>query len=215
MSAIFGKLSFAGKIDTDTAEKMKKGYSDCKIDRYSVLTKDNILMGCAEQFLIEGSEREQFPYEDDNYIFVSNGMIDDKDAVAKELGLEESSPDGLVLFTAIKKWKLEFGEHLYGAFSACLYDKGANKLYLYTDHVGSRCVYYRKTEDAFFFSTLIKPILNVSDEKIGFCEQWLAYWGLNGSPSMYVVPELSPFEGIYQLEPHRVLVIDAASGATV
>ena len=52
---------------------------------------------------LEGAESEQFPYEDDRYIFVSDGMVDDKEAVARELGLDESAPDGLVLFSAVKK----------------------------------------------------------------------------------------------------------------
>lgn len=209
MSAIYGKLSFSGTIGADTADRMKSGYADCKIDRYSAITSDNVLMGCAEQFLIDGSEGERFPYEDERYLFVSDGMMDDKEALAKELGLDESAPDGLVLFTAIKKWKFEFGEHLYGAFSACLYDKKEKKMFLFTDHVGSRCVYYRKTEDAFFFSTLVTPIINATDDKIELSEKWISYWGLNCSPSMYILPDLSPFEGIYQLEPHRVLVVDA------
>ena len=213
MSAIYGKISFSGNIDSNTADKMKAGYSDCKIDRYSSVIRDNVFMGCAEQFLIEGSEREQFPYEDDRYIFVSDGMIDDKEAVAKELGLDESAPDGLVLFTAVKKWKFDFAEHLYGAFSACLYDKAEKKLYLFTDHVGTRCVYYYKTKDAFFFSTMVTPIRNAADEEIPISEQWISYWGINCSSSMYIVPDLSPFEGVYQLEPHRVLVVDEAKAS--
>lgn len=208
MSAIYGKLSFSGTIGADTAERMKSGYADCRIDRYSAVTSDNVLMGCAEQFLIEGSEDERFPYEDERYLFVSDGMVDDKENLAKELGLDEGAPDGLVLFTAIKKWMFEFGEHLYGAFSACLYDKKEKKMFLFTDHVGNRCVYYRKTDDAFFFSTLVTPIINASDDRIGLSEKWISYWGLNCSPGMYVLPDLSPFEGIYQLEPHRVLVVD-------
>ena len=214
MSAIYGKLSFSGTIGTDVADKMKAGYADCKIDRYSAVTKDNVLMGCAEQFLIEGSESEQFPYEDERYLFVSDGMVDDKEAVARELGLDESAPDGLVLFTAVKKWMFEFGEHLYGAFSACLYDKKEKKMFLFTDHVGNRCVYYRKTDEAFFFSTMATPIINASDDKIELSERWISYWGLNCSPGMHVLPDLSPFEGIYQLEPHRVLVVDGERRTT-
>ena len=212
MSAIFGMLSFSKKIDGITAEKMKGGYSDCKIDRYSVKAGDRLIMGCAEQFLIEGAEREQFPYEDSDCCFVMDGMVDDKTAVAAELGLSPDTPDGAVMLAAFKRWRFEFGEHLYGAFSACFYDKKAKKMYLFTDHTACRCIYYRKTDDAFYFSTLVKPILNVAEEKIGICEQWITYWGLNSSPSMYVVPDLSPFEGVYQLEPHRVLVVDESSG---
>ena len=49
MSAIFGKLSFKDKIDNETGVKMCAGYSDCKIDKYSTIISDNLLMGCAMQ----------------------------------------------------------------------------------------------------------------------------------------------------------------------
>ena len=213
MSAIFGMLSFDKTIGKEIGEKMQKGYSECKIDEYSLLLHDNVMMGCARQFLIEGSEREQLPFEDEDCIFTASGMVDDKDQVAAKLGLASDTPDGAVLLNAFKKWKFEFGEHLYGAFSACYYVKKEKKMYLFTDHTGCRCVYYYKNENAFYFSTLVKPILNVEGDKIGICEEWITYWGLNCSPAMYVVPDLSPFEGVFQLEPHKVLVIDEVQRA--
>ncbi len=164
-------LSFTGDIDSSAGEKMKAGYSDCKIDEYSIVSGGRVLMGCAKQFLIEGMERDVIPYEDDTCIFTVSGMIDGKDRVAAELGLDPGTPDGAVLLNALKKWKFEFGEHLFGAFSACYYDKKERKMYLFTDHTACRCVYWYKTKDAFYFSTLVKPILNMEGDKIGFRER--------------------------------------------
>lgn len=200
MSAIYGVIYDHKEGDYGQLEKMQDGYKDCKIDRFSNLVKGNVMMGCAHQYLLPESEREVLPEETFNYIYTADAMLDNKDELCQKLQLPMDTPDGKVLFEAFVKWKTDIGKHVLGVFAACFYQKDTKTAYLVTDQTSSRCVNYYVNKDGFFFSTTIRPILNAVDEKIELSKKWICMCESNCSADLLMVPDLTAFEGVFQLE---------------
>lgn len=88
--------------------------------------------------------------------------------------------------------------HLRGSFAIAIYDVAQNIVYVATDPVASRCVYYIYRDGKFLFSTTLEPLLNViEDVKINelYIKDYLLAPGLMPN----VVPEETPYEGIYKI----------------
>ena len=62
MSAIWGIISFHHEIAQSAADIMRKPYEEkCKLQRISVLEKQNLLMGCGIQYITPESRFEELP----------------------------------------------------------------------------------------------------------------------------------------------------------
>ena len=99
------------------------------------------------------------------YSIIFNGAIYNY----KKLGIDyfkknnEKFSDTEILLESWIKWKKKFAEYVDGMFAFAIYDE--NKLYLATDYFGEKPIYYFKEGSKFFFSSEIKPLIDILNDK--------------------------------------------------
>lgn len=203
MSAIYGFLRSCicetGDI-LKTIQTMKRAYSACKIDKYGEHLGDKYAIACAHQFLTKYTYTDILPIEDDKCVFTADVVIDNRETLIDLLEVPGDISDGKLLYLAYKRWGDSFGEHVLGAYTAAVYDKNSESMTVYTDSVSNRCIYYYCGKDGFYFSTLAKSIVDASFDDIKISDKWIAYYLSNCLADLCLVPDLSPYEGIFQLE---------------
>ncbi len=212
MSAIWGyiNLNSEGKDLTkkiaEVSSVMKEPYKQCAIDRFEEKKFDNGFFACGIQYFNKRSRDEKLPFYDidDEIVFTADIVLNDRKTLVDELneaGFTEVSletPDGELAFKAWKKWDCDFTEHILGLFAIAIYIKKDNAFYLYTDHLGCRCVDYSICGDELFFSTLSSPIVNAMPREYrGFDEKFISGCESSMTAYMYIFPDRTPFCNVF------------------
>ncbi len=205
MSAIWGHIEF--NKETCTLDTMSSEYKrKCKLDKITERTIGNALFGSGLQLINAEDEYEKMPYslDDDKYVITADSILDNRDELISMLCPEsaknsDSIPDGQLICLAFKKWHYEFPKHLKGLFSVAVYNVADKELFLCTDQVAGRCLYYYTTDNSCTFSTLISPIRKVHPDlkqNESYIIDFLALPGLNPNYSS----NETPWENVLLLE---------------
>ncbi|WP_425236743.1 asparagine synthase-related protein [Ulvibacterium sp.] len=108
-----------------------------------------------ENFSTNKFENDSLFTETTDYIVVIKGVILNQKALLKHsLNWEQT------LIDLYLKEGNEFFKKFRGSFCGALYDKKKEKLLVFTDHIGSRNLYYYKKGDTYFISSEINEIYN-------------------------------------------------------
>lgn len=84
----------------------------------------------------------------------------------KELGHSfETDGDTEVFLHAFKEWDTKCTSKIEGKWSAGIYDSKKDRLYCLRDHFGTKPLYFYESGENFFFSSTIKPILKLRDDR--------------------------------------------------
>ena len=211
MSAIWGFIKLGndlGESNEQLKEKsslMKKSYEECVIDRFENCFFENGFFSCGIQYFNKRAAAERLPIYDQesDTVFTADVVLNGRPELIEELhalgceGLSLETPDGELAYLAWKKWRCDFVNHIHGLFALAVYDRKANEFYLFTDHMGTRCVDYSICGDELYFSTLTKPILAAMPKEYrGLDEKFMVGCQASSSPYMYVFPDRTPFEYI-------------------
>ena len=208
MSAIWGTISFSHEIPTNIDSIMKTPYQQkCKIDTYHSEQYQNCYMGCGIQHITKESVHERLPIvdHDKHFILTADCIIDNRTELMQTLSISDTSmPDGDLIYCAYQKWGIDCVNHLRGLFSIAIWEEQTKTLYLVSDHVSSRCLYYYRHEDTVTFSTLLTPILALYPElplNELYCMDYLA------APTLIptVVVHETPYQNVYKL-PHATIL---------
>lgn len=202
MSAIYGIVDLNRKrLDGTVKEKMQQRYREYKIDRYESILDGNVLMGCGIQYITKEAEHEHLPRKsDDNKIYLTaDCIIDNRKELLNLLELEEGASDGDIVLGAYDKWGIKCTDFLIGNYAFVVYNSDANEVLLFSDHVGSRCLFYYIDNNKIYFSTLLRPILDVCSKKISFHDKWLLDSATSISPVMYINPEETAFQQVFKV----------------
>jgi asparagine synthase (glutamine-hydrolysing) len=114
-----------------------------------------------------------------------------------------SETDTEVLLHLYEEYGVECLSLLRGMFAFAIWDERRERLFLARDRLGQKPLFYRQTEEAFWFGSTISAIL--ADEAVAAepdlraIRQYLTY--------QYVPTPRTGFEGIRQLEPGEYLVV--------
>lgn len=211
MSAIWGYIKLKkedGESSDQIKEKcclMKKPYEECVIDRFEDTFFDDGFFSCGIQYFNTRARNENLPVYDESTetVFTADVVLNGRISLLKELKacgqteIDENTPDGELAFRAWRIWKCDFVDHIHGLFAIAIYEKRTKEFYLFTDHMGTRCVDYSVCGDALYFSTLTKSILAVMpDDYKRIDEKFMTGCEASSSPYMYVFPTGTPFENI-------------------
>lgn len=204
MSAIWGIIHFDNKeADEQMGLKMEQAMNQYKLDRRLTMKKGNAVFGCGIQHITAEAVHEQLPYYDEvkKLFYTADCMLDNRQELMEKLSLkDETIPDGALLYQAYLKWQDCFTEQVLGVFSLVIYDVINNTCILFTDHTGSRSLYYCMVDSTIYVSTVFAPLLAVLPmEYRKLSEKWMTACELNVTPVMEFFPELTPFEKISQV----------------
>ena len=205
MSAIFGMVNLQKNgIMNDCYSKMAQPYLSYKIDRYENIMRDNVMMGCGIQYITRESHEEQLPYYDAErqLYFTADCFVDNRNELIKTLGVPDSMSDGMILYQAYIKWKEKCVDHVLGSFAFAVYDAGKNEITLFTDHTGSRCLFYsyNRENGDFIFSTLTESILSFAPGERVIDDEWVYGFITGISPIVNLYPEKTVYRGIRRMK---------------
>lgn len=211
MSAIWGNISFKETVIDNRVKRLKKCYEEkCRIDRIQEIENGTIYFACGIQYITKEAEGEQLPYYDkeQEVYFTADCILDNREELIEKLSITDVGiPDGDLMFRAYLRWGIESVKHFIGMFSIAIYEGKTGRLYLASDHVDSRCLYYYVNREGVTFSTLLEPIKRLhSDLTINdvFIKDFLVAPTLR--PNMTSMD--TPLTGVYKMDPGMYLCIE-------
>lgn len=212
MSAIWGMVSFQNDIEVQINSKMCNVYeTKCRLDKVQTVVQPSAYMACGLQYITKQAECEKLPiYDKENECFFTvDCILDNREELLNQLGERDTQiPDGQLMYLAYQKWGMKCLEHFRGLFSMAVYDQRERLLYLATDQVAARCLYYYRRNSFVTFSTLIEPIRACfSDIPANdlYRKDFLTAPGMMPN----IVSTETPYEGIFKLNPGCYLKITA------
>lgn len=209
MSAIWGLVSFDTSSINVNVTQMETPYKKrCKIDRYSSITLPNISMSCGIQYITSEASLELLPIhnEEQGILFNADCILDNREELIACLNASSREPDGTLMYLAYQKWGVECVKHFRGLFSMAVYDFNSATLYLASDHLSSRCLYYCRQGATIAFSTLLDSIREIYPAlPLNECylKDYLTAPGLMPN----IVANETPYQDIFKLNPGTYLTI--------
>jgi len=177
MSAIFGVLRFDGLSPSAAdIERMGNVLAHRGPDRRKIVVEGPVGVGHGllrvnrEDF----SEAQPARDRDAGLLLVADARIDNREALAETLGIDEDAlavlPDSAVILAAWRRWGAATPEHLLGDFALAIYDARRGELHLARDPLGQRTIFYHHGDRFLAFATEIKALFALTDIPRRLCE---------------------------------------------
>ncbi|MBA4853986.1 asparagine synthetase B [Emticicia sp. BO119] len=166
MSLIFGLVKYDDdKIDESLLQAMYKPLKDFPQVRYDKISTHEASFG---KILNYGTPEDMFDSQpvylsEHNRLFTAQGRIDNRDELAKVLGMNahDTVSDSYFILQAYLKYGEEVQHKLKGEWSLAVYNYNTKELFLARDTQGYTVLYFYKTDKYFSFSTSLKSILSL------------------------------------------------------
>ncbi len=173
--------------------------------------KNNVGLGKAQLFNAAHSKKDKVFFDSlSGLAITANARIDNRNALARSLQLEESDPsittDGQLILQCYIRWGRECPAHLRGDFVFVIWDQHRKKLFCARDHFGIKILFYSHSRAGVMVSNEHNAFFTSGwHEANSIDEEWLVkqLWGL-GPKSL-----TSPCSGIAVLPPAHSLELDA------
>ena len=147
----------------------------------------------------------------DGCAIVCNGQVYNYIELQEEVALEEFTTRGdiEVALHLYRKKGIEFLDHLNGMYAGAVFDPRRKRVLLFRDRFGIKPLYYTSTEEGFYFSSEIKPLLEGSMIKPELDRESLpVYFSYR-----YVPGEKTMFRNIRRVPPGSFLDYNLESGS--
>ncbi len=210
MSAIWGAIDLQGNpIKEEQKKLLRKAFDKCVIDRYEEMDCENVYMGCGIQYFTPEAKSEVLPKNQGSVFFTADVVLDNRRELCEKLNISSDTgmPDGELLYEVYKKYGKSCLNDLLGAYTFVWYDKQRNEIELVLDAVGNRCLYYRLIGSILYFSSLIEPLAQMSQET-GTNDRWLVDFLAMDHLFMINETEETPIKDIYRIAPAQYIKID-------
>lgn len=122
---------------------------NAKIGRDDNYIKHNDIIVCNN--MIGKFCNDKLFYQSDDYIIILDGVIVNKKVLMKEMGFIDNWMQCVV--SLYETQGEQFFKKFEGSFSGALYDKKKDRLIVFSDHIGSKFLYYSAIGDKFICSS--------------------------------------------------------------
>lgn len=140
---------------------------------------------------------ERFVHDDFEKTIFFDGFI---------FNIESNESQKDFVLDSIERNGIEFFlRELDGVFSFCMFSKDDSKLYLATDHLSTRKLFYCFHDQSFIFSSNLKDITRYLKDNNSLKLSKSSVYGFLGFGSY--ISNTTPFENVYKLEPLTLLEI--------
>ena len=134
---------------------------------------------------------------------VADARIDNRDDLARPLGLHPDASDEAFILAAYERWGEACPRHLVGAFAFALWDGRSQTLVCARDHFGIRPFHYHDGREVFALGTEIKAVLALPDVPRAIHEgaiaDYIAFLPGDGTETFY--------QGVRRLAPGHTLTV--------
>lgn len=212
MSAIWGAIDTRGNAIPKQIQKIfRESYEQCVIDRYEERQFDHVYMGCGIQYFVPEAEKEKGPICKDDCCFTADVVLDNRQELLDKLGISQidgsQMADGDILYEMYDRYGKECLNDLLGAYSFVYYDRKNNRIEFVLDAVGNRCLYYRIMDGIFYFSSLMEPLAEIS-EQTKLNDRWITDFLAMDHLFMINETEETPFLDINRIAPAQYISYD-------
>lgn len=150
---------------------------------------------------------ESQPLALEGRVLVSAGRLDNRDELARALGMSPSEanqlPDSALIHSAHQRWGETCVDHLVGDWSFALWDSREQRLLVARDHHGNTGLYWHRDGHRLAFATSLKALLALPDTPkrpdLFKVAQILSSWPGDGIRTSY--------EDIHSLPPAHILKV--------
>ncbi|MEM7429030.1 MAG: asparagine synthase (glutamine-hydrolyzing) [Pseudomonadota bacterium] len=178
--------------------------------RCMMCDEGRLFLGHARLSIIDPSPANNQPFEADGVILIFNGEIYNFKDLRSDLqasGVEfHTVGDSEVIARGFRHWGVQLFERLKGMYAIALYDLRSGHLYLARDVFGIKPLYYRQAPGEFSFASEIKGLSADRSYRYDFD----AFTDLLTFGYQFGVQ--SAYEGVLQIEPGSVLVVQSTPG---
>ena len=168
---------------------------------------DKINMGHRRLSIVDLREAGNQPFlnEKKDVVLVCNGEIYNAKSLRKNLIKKGhsfiSKSDNEVIVHLYEEMGIDLVDQLIGMYAFAIWDKKKETLFLARDRIGEKPIYYSHQNGVFYFSSEIKPIMEVWNQSPDLAENTFSnFLGLDSMPAPY-----TSFKNIYSLPPASIL----------
>ncbi|QHS58129.1 asparagine synthase-related protein [Chitinophaga agri] len=160
MSSIFGIIYKNGRpVSPEEAAAITQAVQHAGVGKCTPWIDDNVLIGQCPH-----APAASIPADlliADELLVAADVRIDNRGYMLDNLPADRSYTDQQLLLSAYRKWGMLALHHLEGEYAFCAWDIEQRRLFLATDHMGFRPLYYYNSDDVFIFSSSLKAVLAV------------------------------------------------------
>jgi len=127
-----------------------------------------------------------------------DGRLDNRSELEQQLSLklEGGSPDVLIVAAAYEQWGRECLSKLIGDWALSVWTPKDQSLILAKDPIGTRPLYYARTDASVTWSSLLDPLVLLADRPYELSREYIAGW-----LSLFPAAHLTPYAGIDSVPP--------------
>lgn len=162
MSAIYGVIQKNGSPVTPAmAEAMRHTMEHRAIDGHDAWMQEQVLMGHCRLDMIVGAGQKSGLIITDDIILTADVRLDNREYLLQQTGASRGSADEQLLLYAYLEWEEACVHHLKGEYAFCIWHRHKRTVFIATDHIGHRPLYYADSPDQFIFCSELKGVLAV------------------------------------------------------
>lgn len=140
-----------------------------------------------------------------------DGRIDNGEDLARELGVDGASDDGLLALRAYQRWGFDAAARFRGTFAHAFWDGRADRLFLTSDPVGLRILYHTRVDGGLAFATSLRALLALPGVSRDLDEGYLAAFLTDVVPE----PDATFYAAIRRVPSACTAVVDRDGAMTV
>ena len=171
---------------------------------------ENLIFAHCRLSIIDLDQRSNQPMIDkeNGNIIIFNGEIYNFEYLKKRLikkGIEFlTNSDTEVLLKGFAFYGIDFFQKLKGMFSLAIYEKNSKQIILARDFSGEKPLYYYHNQSQFIFSSEIKSIIPLINNKLDIDNSELSYFLRNGYSSL----NNTILKDLKQIQPGQIIKFD-------
>jgi asparagine synthase (glutamine-hydrolysing) len=216
MSALAGRWNFDGNPEAATscrrmlaAQKIYGPHDVAQWDDGGIALGRRLFRLLPE----DAFDRQPLGGGDGRYRLVADVRLDNRDELARDIGLNPSAAKGLsdaaILLAAWERWKEAVFDYLFGDYAFALWDGRDRRLILARDPMGAKPLHYHLGSGFVAFASMPKGLHALDDVPYGPDE-------IRVAEHLALIPEYGPrsfFKDINRVETGQVVIL-TASGVT-
>ena len=206
MSAQFGRCNFTGQpVDAIYLEKVKSILEPFAPHGTNSLAADGVsILYCALQ-TTEESKREKQPYVSiKGSVITWDGRLDNRGELIGQLGshLNVTATDVEIVSAAYDQWGVKCFAKLIGDWAVSIYSRETSSVVLAKDFAGIRHLYYSVNQERIIWSTILDPLVLLSDNSLALSEAYISGWF-----SQFPASHFTPYVNIHSVPPSSFVVL--------
>ncbi len=210
MSGIYGILNKKknSRIDQQEVQSLHDWNLAYGKEANIVFENEGRFMGWCLETYAEHSYSKSIVLKKEGWVAVIDAILFNREELCQKLHVLEEVSDEELLFWYVLGFGLDALAHVNGDYAGVLFNLDRQELTLFRDHMGVRPLFYYNDASRFVFSTDIRGILALSEEKIDIDEEWVYRTIMGYSTSTTTNTE---YANIFCVEPSSYYCISLAS----